>query len=76
MKLLGNEVPTQEEFDVVVNDMNAFKKDTVSVLESQGSAIVHISSVLENHKKSLLVFAGVTAFNLVLSTVAVVMKFL
>jgi hypothetical protein len=76
MKLLGNEVPTQEEFDAVVNNMDTFKKDTVSVLESQGAAVVHISSILENHKKSLLVFAGVTAFNLVLSTAAIVMQLL
>lgn len=76
MKLLGNEVPTQEEFDAVVNNIDTFKKDTVSVLESQGTAVVHISSILENHKKSLLVFAGVTAFNLVLSTAAIVMQFL
>lgn len=76
MKLLGNEVPTQEEFDVVVNDMNSFKKDTVGVLESQATALVHVSSVLENHKKSLLVFAGITAFNLILSTAAIVMNLL
>lgn len=76
MKLLGNEVPTQEEFDVVVNDMNSFKQSTANALVSQGTVLEHMSSVLKNHNKSLLVFAGVTAFNLILSTAAIVMNFM
>lgn len=76
MKLLGNEVPTQEEFDVVVNDINSFKKTTAEALESQANVLVHLTGALENQKKSLLIFAGVTAFNIILSTVAVVMNFL